>query len=528
MKEKIKDVESIFKTKEEKLIENYEYVIKDLENKLDIEQGKFRDAAESYREEREKMKENHRRDLERINEEGRQMMETMKSEYLTVINNMKALKKIEMEAKEEFNNASDKLHKVSENMLTERKILDDEKINLGSELETSLKKKSQELDLKEKHLLKLQETLLARQENSDKENKRLTEVIITLEGKLQQQTLQLESAKREHQYEAEQLELKRKQLDQEKEAMIFNLKREKEKIFMDRDSHMKEIHKMRHDLSLQFQQVKKEKAKYTIHKRLQFDTGEFQEPPKIEDTEEIRELIKALEEERAKLRKAKDKLKEEEKKILDGRKKLSKQRKDVSDAVEKLYEVERGINDKFEGLAQLQQSAMNVKVQGLDALEEYKHLNGGVADFLQDIEEALLELLKQEQVVKSEMMTLNGERKKMNNTRKSLLCSSCNKPVMKKSMSSRDLRDTDDLENLLHLRSKGFEFPEDHTSRMLASFRTLGPSRTSGDGASLEALDSHVSALRKDAENDKKYLKDEVDYLRTLQKINTKTVAKYQ
>ena len=144
--EKIKDVESIFKTKELKLIENYEYVIKDLENKLDIEQGKFRDAAESQREEKEKMKENHRRDLERVNEEGRQMMETMKSEYLTVINNMKALKKIEMEAKQEFNNASDKLSIVSENILAERKTLDNEKRNLESEHEIRFKKKSQELE----------------------------------------------------------------------------------------------------------------------------------------------------------------------------------------------------------------------------------------------------------------------------------------------------------------------------------------------------------------------------------------------
>ena len=55
MKEKIKDIEIIFKTKEEKLIENYEQVIKDLENKLDIEQGRFRDAADSYKEEKEKL-----------------------------------------------------------------------------------------------------------------------------------------------------------------------------------------------------------------------------------------------------------------------------------------------------------------------------------------------------------------------------------------------------------------------------------------------------------------------------------------
>ena len=34
MEEKIADIESVFKVKEEKLKENYEIIIKDLENKL--------------------------------------------------------------------------------------------------------------------------------------------------------------------------------------------------------------------------------------------------------------------------------------------------------------------------------------------------------------------------------------------------------------------------------------------------------------------------------------------------------------
>ena len=52
-------------------------------------------------------------------------------------------------------------------------------------------------------------------------------------------------------------------------------------------------------------------------------------------------------------------------------------------------------------------------------------------------------------------------------------------------------------------------------------------SRTSGDGASIEALDSHVTALRIDADNDKKFLEDEMEYLKTLQQINLKTISKY-
>ena len=59
------------------------------------------------------------------------------------------------------------------------------------------------------------------------------------------------------------------------------------------------------------------------------------------------------------------------------------------------------------------------------------------------------------------------------------------------------------------------------------NMRNLKSSRTSGDGASREALDSHVTALKIDADNDRKFLEDEREYLKTLQQINIKTLSKY-
>ena len=59
------------------------------------------------------------------------------------------------------------------------------------------------------------------------------------------------------------------------------------------------------------------------------------------------------------------------------------------------------------------------------------------------------------------------------------------------------------------------------------NMRNTKSSRTSGDGASIEALDSHVTNLRIDAEQDKKFLEDEMEYLKTLQQINIKTLSKY-
>ena len=57
--------------------------------------------------------------------------------------------------------------------------------------------------------------------------------------------------------------------------------------------------------------------------------------------------------------------------------------------------------------------------------------------------------------------------------------------------------------------------------------RNTKSSRTSGDGASIEALDSHLTNLRIEADQDKKFLDEEMEYLKTLQQINIKTVSKY-
>ena len=59
------------------------------------------------------------------------------------------------------------------------------------------------------------------------------------------------------------------------------------------------------------------------------------------------------------------------------------------------------------------------------------------------------------------------------------------------------------------------------------NMRNTKSSRTSGDGASIEALDSHLTNLRIEADQDKKFLDEEMEYLKTLQQINIKTVSKY-
>ena len=66
-----------------------------------------------------------------------------------------------------------------------------------------------------------------------------------------------------------------------------------------------------------------------------------------------------------------------------------------------------------------------------------------------------------------------------------------------------------------------------HQEMKKVNLKNTKSSRTSGDGASMEALDSQFTNLRLDADQDKKFLEDEMEYLKTLQQINIKTVSKY-
>lgn len=529
MKEKISDIETIFKIKEEKIIENYEQIIKDLENKLDIEHGKFQDAADLFKEEKDRLMQNHRTTVERIHEDNRSMSDTMKMEYMAVIENLKSLRKLETESKDEMNETTKKISRLSLVMEKQSQHNLEERITAEAEQVKNLNKREEELAKKDLELQRLQDVILNRQESSDNERQKLTEAILKLESKLSKKEMEIESEKRQSLYEKEQLEYQTKQFEQEKEALLSNLKLEKKKIFEERERERRDIDRLKREHGHHIKQLKLEQAKYTIHKRLKSSQGHDFEMKA--ESDEIEQQLKVLEQERVTMKKYKQKLNNEEKRLAEGQRKLQKQRQDISVSIEKLYEVERGINEKVSQLEKLKDQVLNIKKEGVEAYEEFSKLNHGVDNFLSYVEEALVNLLKQEQKIKSETLTLHGERKKINMTRSSVLCSSCSRPV-RTSFSSRDLRNIDSWEDQITKRPQRENTPiawmDLHGDQLgKVSSRVLG-SRTSCDGASLEALDTHVSALKKDAENDKKYLKDEVEYLKTLQKINLKTLAKYQ
>ena len=529
MKEKISDIESIFKIKEEKLIENYEQIIKDLENKLDIEHGKFQDAANLFKEEKEILIQDHRITVERIHQDNRSMSDAMKMEFMAVIENLKSLRKLETESKDEVNETTKQISRLSLELEKQSQNNLEERLTAEGEQVKNLNKREEELAKKDLELQRLQDVILNRQESSDNERKKLTEAILKLESKLNKKEMEIESEKRQSLYEREQLEYQIKQFEQDKEALLDNLKIEKKKIFEERDRERRDIDRLRREHGHHIKQLKMEQAKYAIHKRLKSSQGHDFE--KTVESDEIEQQVKVLERERVTMKKYKQKLNTEEKRLAEGRRKLLKQRQDISVSIEKLYEVERGINEKMCQLEKLKDQVLITNKEGVEGIEEFRKLNHGVDDFLSYVEEALVNLLKQEQKVKSETLTLHGERKKINMSRNSVLCSSCSRPI-RTSLSSRDLRNMDSWEDQIAKRTQHENTPmawmDLHGNQFgKVSSRVLG-SRTSCDGASLEALDTHVSALKKDAENDKKYLKDEVEYLKTLQKINLKTLAKYQ
>ena len=530
MKEKITNIETLFKIKEGKIIENYEHVIKDLEKKLDIEQGRFQDAADHFKEEKERLMQTHKTTVERIHEDNRSMFDTMKLEYMTVIENLKSLRKLETASKDEINETTKKFSRLSLELEKQSQQNIEDRITVEAEQARNLNKREEDLAKKDTELQRLQEIILSRQESSDNERKKLTEAILTLESKLNKKEMEIESEKRQSLHVKEQLEYQTKQFEQDKEAFLTHLKIEKKKIYEERDRERKDIDRLKREHNHHIKQLKLEQAKYAIHKRLKSSQGHDFE--KTIESDEIEQQLKVLEQERVTMKRFKQKLSTEEKRLAEGQRKLRKQRQDVSVSIEKLYEVERGINEKVLQLEKLKDQVLNINKEGVDACEEFNKLNYGVDDFLRVVEEALVNLLKQEQKIKNETLSLHGERKKINMTRSSVLCSACSRPV-RKSFSSRDLSNIDCIEDQIHTKRSQHGNPpiawmDLHGNQFgKVSSRILG-SRTSCDGASLEALDTHVSGLKKDAENDKKYLKDEVEYLQTLQKINVKTLAKYQ
>ena len=399
---------------------------------IDIEQGRSR-------EEKERLKETHEAELEKLKEKNCKLQDSMREEYLGVIDSLRQLRRVENDCKVDMNQTSHKLSQVSESLESQTKEIKNVGQSLNEELALNIRKKEEDLERKERELMRLQGAVIQRQEVSDSERRKLTESILNLEAKLHQKELELESEKRQSEYEKEQLEFKRKQFESEREGFLENLKRERDKMYLDRDRYNRDLDKRRNELESQMKTLRKEKTKYNIHKRLRTSSANY-------DYEEgngqnMEEFIKVIEEEKLKLKKEKEKLKTESKKIAETKKKLQIQKKDMAVAIDKLYDVEKGIEEKFHELDKLYKSATNVKVETVHLVEDGDKIVEGAGEVLADIKEAVAELLRQEQSVSRSCLAMEGERRQLEVTRQSVLCAGCSRPLsLTKSSSARDVR----------------------------------------------------------------------------------------
>ena len=332
---------------------------------------------------------------------------------------------------------SQKLSKVSESLESQTKEIRSVGNVMNEELANNINKKEEELERKEKELLRLQQSLIDRQEVSDCERRKLTESILSLEGKLHQKELELESEKRQNLYEKEQLEFKKKQFESEREGFLENLKREKEKMYLDRDQYNKNLDLMRNDLEMQMRTVRKDKVKYDVHRRLRASSAGYEHDQS--NAQKMEEFIKVIEEEKSKLRKEKEKQKQDSKRIAEAKKKLEIQRRELAEAIEKIYDVEKGIDDKFSDLDKLHKYTKNLKVDSAKVMEDSNKLGEGTGEVLADIKDSILELLRQEQRVAGECLKLERERRQLEVTRQTLVCAGCSRPLTK-SVSARDVR----------------------------------------------------------------------------------------
>ena len=524
IKEKVADIEEIYDIKEKKMRENFEEVIKDLENKLAREQERYRSAEEESQEEIEKLKAGHQLEVANIHLLHQKNQDTLKAEYQTVIENLNELRRIELKSVKEIKESTIKISSLSSSVQNNTADLGKITNKFEEKLSEHYQSREQAIEIKDKELVKLQQTLLQREESSNNERKRLTETILKLEGQITQKQLELDSEKRQLEYEKGQHEYTIKQFETEKDVLLENLQIEKSKIFKDREKKNSELKRLKTDLAAQIKHLQIERSKYIIHQRFNHkdQNTNFNEVP-IQNPE-VETVMKCLEEEKIKMQKAQGNFKFREKNLKEKKRKLSKQKEELVDAIEKLYEVEMGINRKFEDLSKIQANSFNVKLQNQTEMENLKIFEDRIKESVQEIKLAMVDLLKQEQKVKNEKLYLSEERKKLNNTRQSLVCSNCTRSL-RRSISSKDLHERETVSQsnpqMAWMDLDESAFHKEKTRR------TFSSTRISGDGASLEALDTHVTTLKKEAESDQGFLKNELEYLKSIQQINMKTLSKY-
>ena len=519
MKEKIEEVEIIFRMKEDKLKEYYEQVVKELEGKLDNEQGRYIDLLTKCDEEKNIIITSHKKEIIRMTKDTEEIQETIKQEYNIIFQNMKDLHRLEMDSVHEITASTSKMSEITSNVDINSKVMAEIQTKVQGQLSDQSARKELALQQKEKELLELQERLIKKQELSEGEPNKLTESIIKLEGHLskkyaviEREVLELESARRN-------LDLEKKAFESEKSLLLTKVEDEKKKNTAEIDIARSEVEEKKNEYCEKEKMLQTERARYNINQRFNCDTiGENN----IISVTEMDAMMMALGEEKKKMKSDRAHLKEFKEKLIKSKKKVATERKQLASAIEQLYEVEVDLNHKIKESEELHRKVLNMKQKGCGHVDFNKDIEDTIKHGIREIQESIVELLRLEQKTKSDKFSLETEKRKMLKSRDSANCSNClNK--------ARRFTSVQNLNGYLE-EDRVERAGEGHTLAWMEDFTgRLGiHPRSSGDGASHDLLDSNVTSLRREAESDSRFLKNEMEYLKTIQRINMSTLSKYQ
>ena len=240
--------------------------------------------------------------------------------------------------------------------------------------------------------------------------------------------------------------------------------------------------------------------------------------------------MQALDEERQRLRTERSHLKDFKKGLVKTKKKLSSQRRELVEAIEKMYEADIQLAERLQEIESVSKKISSLRAHKSREREAGEDIEQLLMDGVKEVQEGIVELLRQEQRAKVERISLAEERRKLV-ARNSGNCPRCSKST-RLFTSVQDISNFKDEEEATRRPQawqeesalKSGVRPARSSVAVESNFRP----RSSGDGASNELLNSQVSALRRGAESDNQFLKNEMEYLKTIQQINMSTLSKYK
>ena len=529
LKEKIEEVENLFRVKEEKMRENYEDTIRNLEERLEKEQEKYRELSSRQIEEKEALLENHKCEIQKLVQDGKEVQEALKEEYVSAIRKLKELRQIEQESVHEITSSASKLSEITDKVELNSKAMSDIQSRVDERSSEERKRKEKNLEEKERELLALREDLDKQKERNEEEHGRKSESLAKLESQLRIREAEQAAESKYLEKAKSEFHLEKSSFDEKKKTLLASVETDKERCEEKMKKSLEKVEAQKQSLEELKREVQQERARYHIHRRINPIDVSINRDREGIGAEEIQGAMQALDEEKQKLRTEKNHLRDYKNRLVKSKKRLYGQRKDLVEAVEKMYEADVQMSEKLQEIEAVSKKISNLKVEKTqrEAGEDIERL---LMDGVKEVQEGIVELLRQEQRSKAERISLSEERRKLVGTRSSgSTCPRCTKN-MRTFTSVQDISGLQDEEDLMRRRPQAWL----NDLALKTGFRPRSSAegnfrpRSSGDGASNELLNSNVTALRREADTDNQFLQNEMEYLKTIQQINMTTLSKYK